>query len=110
MKSSNFTILMFIFLLIGCSKEEAIISDCIDTTLSEYNMIEFDGQDFGCKFFLELFHYDNKQFFVLGNHCADMISFPFDCAGNTICEDGEDAKCRDFYANAERIEIIGMEE
>ena len=110
MKILNLTVIMITFLLMGCSKDENIKSDCIEQMLSESNMVEYNGQEIGCKLFLELFHYQNKQFFLLGNHCADMISYPIDCEGNSLCEDGEDSECQDFYNNAERIGIIGIDE
>ena len=76
--------------------------------LDEWNMEEYIGQEIGCRSFLELFHYHNKQYFLLGSHCADIISYPTDCEGNSFCEDGKDAECKDFFANAERIGIIGI--
>lgn len=96
-------------LLIGCSKDDYIKSDCIESMLIESNMIEYNGQEIGCKSFLELYHYKNRQFFLYGNHCADMWSYPVDCEGNKLCENGEDFKCRSFYNKAERIGIIGID-
>jgi hypothetical protein len=99
-----------IVLLIGCSKNDSQNSDCIESMLEESNMIEYNGQEIGCKFFLELYHHKNRQFFLLGNHCADMISYPIDCEGKKICENDEDSECKDFYKHAERIGIIGISE
>lgn len=110
MKILNLTLVMIVFLLMGCSKDETIKSDCIESMLDENNMELNVGQEIGCKNYLELYHYQNKQYFLLGSHCADLISYPTDCEGNTLCEDGEDFECEDFYANAERIGIIGIGE
>ena len=110
MRILHLTIIIFILLFIACSKDETANSDCIETMLSNNSMIEYTGQELECKFFLELYSYTNKQFFLLGNHCADLISYPIDCAGNTLCEDGENFICNNFYAKAERIGIIGIEQ
>ncbi len=72
-------------------------------------MIAYNGQEIGCKFFLELYHYQDNDFFLLGSHCADMTSYPIDCEGNVLCEDLEDTICMDFYLNSERIGIIGID-
>ena len=72
-------------------------------------MVEFTDQELGCKLFLELYEYNNKQYFLLGNHCADIISYPTDCDGNKLCESGENSECNKFYADANRIGIVGIE-
>lgn len=107
MKNLSIILAMLILFLIGCSKKE-ITTECIDAMLTERNMVAYNGEDPGCKFFLELYFYQNRQFFILGNHCADMISFPIDCDGNTYCENGEDTGCRKFHRRAERIGIVGI--
>lgn len=109
MKIFKSTLIIAVLVLTGCSKDDFIKSDCIESMLSENNMVEYNGQEIDCKFFLELYHHKNKQFFLLGNHCADMISYPTDCEGNIICEDEEDFECQFFYANAKRIGIIGID-
>lgn len=110
MKKCNLLIAILMFFLISCSENETIEFDCIETKLEQLEMVEFSGQDIGCKYFLELYNNNNKQYFLLGNHCADMISYPIDCNGNKLCKNGEDSKCRDFYKNANRIGIVGIEE
>ena len=97
------------FFTMSCSTDENTELDCISSKLEELDMVEFAGQDLGCKFFLELYEYKNKQYFLLGNHCADIISYPTDCDGNKLCESGEDSACRKFYTNANRIGIVGVE-
>lgn len=94
---------------IGCTEDDSICVDCIESILVERNMIEYNGQEIDCKFFLELYHHQNKQFFLLGNHCADLISYPIDCHGNKLCVNGNDSECKDFYDNAESMGIIGIE-
>lgn len=95
---------------IGCSKDNPVKSDCIEAMLNENNMTAYDGQEIECEFFLELYHYDDRQFFLLGSHCADIISYPTDCEGNKLCENSESAICKKFYNNSERIGIVGIGE
>jgi len=104
-----YLITAFAFILLsGCSKNEK--SDCIESVLNENNMIAYDDQEIGCKSFFELYEFQNKQFFLLNNYCADIISYPIDCDGNTLCENWEDTNCNNFYANAVKMEIIGIDE
>lgn len=102
------TVAIVILFLTGCSEDDTIKAICTEQMLSEHKMIEYNGQEVGCKSFLELYHFRNEQFYLLGNHCADMISYPTDCDGNILCENEMDATCKDFYENAERIGIIGI--
>ncbi len=92
----------------GCSSDDSVDADCIEDTLESLDMVSYTGQDINCEFFLELYHFENKQYFVLGNHCADMIAYPTDCEGNQLCVDEQDRKCRNFYDKAERIGIVGV--
>ena len=110
MKSLKLLISILMIFVTSCSKNETIKSNCKESTLEEFNMVEYNDQEIDCKFFLELFHHEKKEFFLLGNHCADMISYPTDCNGNTLCENGEDSECRKFYKSATRIGIIGIRE
>ncbi|MEM9990220.1 MAG: hypothetical protein AAF738_00585 [Bacteroidota bacterium] len=105
MKLLKLITILVIFLSMGCSKDETIKSDCIASMLSENNMIEYSGQELGCKSFLELFHHKNKQFFLLGNHCADIMTDPIDCEGNSLRRG-----YKNFYNKAERIGIVGIDE
>ena len=108
----NFTLILtlFIFLSVSCSKSDNIEFDCIAETLEEFDMLLFSEQEEGCKMFLQLYHHENKQFFMFGNHCMDMVSYPFDCDGNTLCENGQNAACSAFENSAEFIKIVGIEE
>ena len=110
MKVLNLVVVTLLFFLLGCSKEEIQPSDCIASVLKENDMVEYTGQEIGCKFFFQLFDYENEQFFLLGNHCADMVSYPIDCEGNHLYEDLDSQAAIDFYANAEHIGIIGISE
>lgn len=39
-----------------------------------------------------------------------MITYPMDCNGNKLCENGEDSDCKGFHENAERIGVVGIRE
>mgnify|MGYP001492399841 CR=1 FL=1 len=72
--------LLILFVVIGCSKEtdctnsDCIEKDCIATMLTKNNMIKYTNDEIGCKMYLELFMYNNKQYFLLGSHCIYMVS------------------------------------
>ena len=108
MKVFKTFIFLILVLIINCSKNDEIEMNCLNDMLSDFDMTKYQGQDIGCNFFLELYHYNQKQYYLLGNHCADMISYPTDCEGNKLCENGDDNKCGRFYENAVRIEIVGI--
>ena len=113
-KQSIFNSILIVFLIscFGCDKEDKVscISDCTDTFLLQNDMVRYKGEEIGCKFFLSLYEYKNKQYFLLENHCADMASYPTDCDGNKLCEGENAAECNDFYANAKYIGVIGIKE
>lgn len=103
-------IIFFLYLVFsfGCSSDDSVDVDCIDATLKSLEMVPYTGQDISCEMFLELYHFENKQYFLLGNHCADMITYPTDCDGNQLCVTDEDRQCRKFYDKADRIGVVGI--
>lgn len=105
MKNIKIIGLLLLFLAAACSEEPA--TDCIADKLAEFDMVEYQGQEMSCKLFLTLFYYNEKQYFLLGNHCADMATCPFDCDGNELCESAE---ATDFNQNAVQLAIIGIGE
>lgn len=108
---TSFILIIFVFLFSACDKEEvSCIDDCKDDYLSKHGMVSYSGQEIGCKTFVSLYEYKNKQYYVLGNHCADMVVYPTDCTGNKLCESGEDNVCKDFYKNAKYIGVVGIKE
>ncbi|MEM1327461.1 MAG: hypothetical protein AAGI23_15975 [Bacteroidota bacterium] len=94
--------------MIGC-QEEIIAFGCVSNQLEKLGMVESDGVGIGCVMYVELYEYKNKQYYLLGNHCIDMISYPLDCDGNTICDEGDEELCADFWDKADRLGIIGVE-
>lgn len=96
-------------LISACSKDQGVDLDCVDEKLEEFDMVPFTGQEIGCEFFLELYHYRNKQYFVLGSHCADIAINAVDCDGNTLCgTDDNQRKCDRFFRRADNIGIVGI--
>lgn len=100
---------VFLVLLWGCNAKEEVFVNCIDEYLEQNDMVRYEGREMNCKFFLKLYEYEGKQYFVLGNICYDMAVYPTDCEGNRLCENGEDEECRQFFKTADFIEIIGVE-
>ncbi len=71
-------------------------------------MVKYHQQELGCSTFLELYKFNGQQYFHLNNHCADMITYPFDCSGNQLCGMEGNQSCVDFYETAEYIGIVGI--
>lgn len=94
-------------LFLSC-KEEEVIKDCIDDYLEQIGMIRYNCEEIGCKFFLNLYEFESKQYFLLGNHCADIISYPTDCEGKTLCTQQLEYNCEAFYKKAVFIGIVGI--
>lgn len=107
MKQSIVLFCIFLFGLSACSEEDIKIN-CVDEVLEAQGMVNYQGQDIGCKFFLSLYEYENEQYFLLGNTCADMTVYPFGCNGDQLCDSAEE--CTNFYENARYIGIVGIEE
>lgn len=108
MKTLKIIITFYIVFSLGCSSDDLVDVDCIDTTLESLDMQPYTGQDISCEFFLELYHFENKQYFLLGNHCTGLQAYPTDCNGNQLCVDEDDKKCRKFYDRAVNKGIIGI--
>jgi hypothetical protein len=100
---------IFLFMCFGCCKHEEVKVNCIDDQLKQKGMAKYQGEEIGCKFFLSLYEYNNKQYFLLGNHCADMVSYPTSCDGKKLCENADDKECKEFFDNATYIGIVGIE-
>lgn len=74
-------------------------------------MSPYSNQEIGCKTFLILFEFDNKQYFLETNNCADMSRPILDCAGNDVCENNI-TNCSEIsdsiYQLENRIGIVGI--
>ena len=108
MKINMLSILSFALFLFSCSKKDEVKVDCIDVQLDKLDMVANIDQEIGCNFYLELFHYKNEQYFLLGNFCADLESYPFDCDGNQFCGGESRRSCERFYNKAVSKGIVGV--
>src|SRR5688500_7397615 len=107
MKTVLYTSLI-IFLLnltFSCREECDDNKNCIEDVLDTNGMVKYGGQELGCNTFLELYKFNGQQYFLLNNHCADMIVYPFDCSGNKLCEVEDEQNCINFYETAENIGV-----
>lgn len=107
----NFVLAIFLFMNFGCDKGEEVscVDDCSDTYLKQNGMVRYKGEELDCKDFLSLYEYQNKQYYVLGNNCADIAINPTDCDGNSLCKSGDSKSCSTFFENAKYIGIVGIE-
>jgi hypothetical protein len=103
-------LLMFALnLAIGCGKEPiSVEEDCIDGVLQKKGMVRYTNQEMSCRNFLELYRLNEKQYFVLGNNCADMMFLPFDCNDVVLCKNFDSLDCENFRENAKYIGVIGI--
>lgn len=107
MKYWLYLISVLLFALSACGKEDVKIN-CVEDVLEAQGMVPYQGQDIGCQFFLSLYEYEEEQYFLLGNSCAEIVVYPTDCNGDQLCNSTEE--CTDFYENARYIGIVGIEE
>jgi hypothetical protein len=110
-KTSLFTILtILLFISFGCDKKDEVtcIDDCMESYLKQNEMVSYKGEEVGCKYFVSLYEYQNKQYYVLDNHCVDVAINPTDCNGNTLCETVNGKVCNEFFEKAKYIGIVGI--
>lgn len=107
---NRFIIILVTTLLLGisCSKEPQSTEGCLAERLEAHEMDAYNGESIGCKFYLELFEFQNEQYFLFGSHCADVIADPIDCEGNSICDGGSSIKCNNFWNNSVSKGIVGV--
>jgi len=97
MKISHFLTLSFLCVLLfsACSKDQTTSAtpqpydECVENTLERNDMRPYiDGEDLGCNFFFSLYEFEQEYYFLLNNHCADMLLIIEDCEGNRFCDTG----------------------
>lgn len=110
MKNYYQYLIALLLLITACSDDDLAFNDCIDEAVRVNVMIPYEGQELGCQSFLELYEYNNKQYYIRKNLCIDMFPYPCDCDGNKLCEPGTEEACNDFQLNAEKIGIVGISE
>ncbi|GJM34741.1 MAG: hypothetical protein DHS20C18_37420 [Saprospiraceae bacterium] len=108
MRNISLVLCLLFLLCFSCSKEEQVDVNCVNEMLERLEMEPNRGQEIGGAFFVDLYVYNNKQYFLLGSHYADMASFPIDCEGNSLCGVGNLDACNDFYTNAVYLGITGI--
>ena len=93
--------------ILGCSKSSMSGTPCLIELLEKHNMQLYIGQDLDCKSYLDLYHFNGEEYYLLNNNCIDMISNPVNCEGDSMCS-SPNFSCQSFYLEAERIKIIGI--
>jgi hypothetical protein len=104
-------LLMFtINLMMACEKDHADLEkDCIEKVLKARGMVRYKNQQIGCSLFLKLYSFNESQYFEYGNHCADMLTYPFDCNGTKPYEDYNSFDGLNFRTNARYLGVIGIQ-
>lgn len=108
MNKYTFLFLFVLSISFGCSKDEELLTDCVESMIENNAMEAYSEQEIGCRFFLELYHYQNQEYFLLGSHCADIESLPIDCGTDILCDSLDDAICIDFFEKAIYKGIVGV--
>jgi len=112
-KSKNMKKLLPIFIAIllctSCDKEETATVDCLEQMLTDLEMTPYTGQELGCTFFVHQYTFQNKQYYMLDNYCADIAANPMDCDGNTICDGNNSLLYENFFSNAIYHGIVGAD-
>ena len=98
-------------LIFACKKTTIELrSVCVDQYLETQQLIKYDGQDIGCKFYVTLFELDGKQYFYSDNACADLLSIPEDCDRNPYCASIHAPELTFFFQNAVNKGIVGFKD
>jgi len=112
MKNTILGFFAIALLALSC-KKESIQLNCVDQFIESRQLTKYTGQSLGCKTFYSLWEFNGEQYYVAGNHCADMSSNPVDCDGNFLCPSlGEPGsfcpQLEDFFTNAVNKRIVGF--
>jgi hypothetical protein len=109
MKNYLFVFLSIALSIVACQHEQVSPrSSCVDQYLINNNLLAYVGQDLGCKFYVELFELNGKEYFYTDNPCADMLSIPVDCEGILYCQSVNSAELEFFFNNAVSKGIVGV--
>ena len=100
----------FLSMFLGCRENCRVEKNCLLETLRELDMVPYHGQELGCNLHVVLYQLDGEQYFMLINHCADMVTYPFDCDGRKLCETAETPECVQFHESAQYVGIVGIRE
>lgn len=102
-------LLLVTFWLFSC-EDDAVPEDCVADMLQQHNMVAYTGQEGDtCADFLTLYEFFGKQYFQLGNPCAQMVFNPVDCSGENFCKDASN-NCADSFLKLARYKgIVGIQ-
>ena len=111
MKTMRYSFVLFLMTFaFACREECQTPKNCIAEVVLQYNMVKYEGQELGCRSFLVLYEFNEQQYFLWNNHCTDSVSYPFNCNGESLCENGESSECSSFYKTAKYVGIVGISE
>lgn len=91
-----------------CQHDAETQLTCTDAALAANDMAPYTGQDTGCSLFLMEYVYEEESYYVLGNHCADMLVYPMNCDNQPLCGEDNPALCTHFFTNATYLGIVGI--
>ncbi|MFM2393739.1 MAG: hypothetical protein RLZZ546_1721 [Bacteroidota bacterium] len=114
MKKLNLSIIkvIFLFVMIGCTKEEEIIINdaCTKEILKELDMVPYTGQTNYCNS-LSLYEFNNEKYFIQNCCVCDMLPNPVNCDNvSYVIVDGkyDEEKAKIFFAKAKHKGIVGI--
>ena len=108
-KNLFIAILLLATVLLGCNDNDyPSVRSCVNKVLKDNGLEPYTNQEINCRSFVTLHALPGRQYFLWNNHCADLVTYPFDCEGQTLCEDSESDSCTDFYRNADYVGIVGI--
>ena len=119
MKFLSFSSLFCFFLLLlsACNKDQTspampqLYDECVEKMLERNDMRPYvDGEELGCQFFFSLYEFQQEYYFLLNNHCADMLLIIEDCQGDRFCGVGPSSPVCSAVFNAQAISlgIVGV--
>ena len=95
----------FLLTVISCKKEPiGYGSTCEGALITQLEMVPYEGERLGCKFFLMKYVNGEDEKFAIGNNCIDMIFILLDCNGQPAFE--SDSEMTQFMKDASYLGII----
>ena len=109
MKKGVYLILLLVLGLFfqSCEKDQ-LTGLCIDQYLQQGNWTPYNGQNIGCKMHLMAYEYKQQNYFMVGNHCADMLANFTDCNGEELDWEKDKRLIDNIYEKGTYLGIIGF--